>query len=169
MDSLVEKALNAQIAVEANSSQLYLAMASWCEMKGYNGSADFLYDHAFEERGHMMRLFRFINDRGGYAIVPALEKPKNEYKTLMDVFEQILKHEEYVTQTINELVFITLDKKDFTTHNFLQWYVAEQVEEESLFRTIIDKLKLTGAELAGMYMFDRDIQSFITKPSVEDV
>lgn len=161
MDPIVVESLNKQVEVEAYSSQLYLSMASWCEVQGYNGSAAFLYMHSEEEREHMLKLVKFINDRGGHATVPALKAPPAEFKSLMHVFEEVLEHELYVTGTINELVHITLDKKDFTTHNFLQWYVSEQVEEEGLARTILDKLKLTGGEAGGMYLFDRDIETFI--------
>lgn len=160
MKEVVEKALNEQIKLEAESSQLYLSMASWCEVQGYSGSGEFLYRHAEEERGHMMKLFRFVNERGGHALVPKLEAPQYEFESLMDVFERVLEHEIFITNLINELVFLTLDQKDYTTHNFLQWFVSEQIEEEGVARTNIDKLKLTGGELGGMYLFDRDMEQF---------
>ncbi len=89
----VEKALNEQITLEAYSSQLYLSMASWAEKNGYNGSAQFLYEHADEERGHMLKLFHYINDRDGHAIVPALDKPPHKFDSIKAVFVEVLNHE----------------------------------------------------------------------------
>ncbi|MCB0479821.1 MAG: ferritin [Flavobacteriales bacterium] len=155
----IERALNEQMKLEAESSQFYLAMAGWAENKGYNGTADFMYRHSDEERTHMLKLMKYINERGGKAIVPALPKPATDFKELREVFDTLLSHEEMVTQKINDLVFICLDERDYTTHNFVQWYVSEQIEEEALARTIIDKLNLIGTDKSGMYLFDRDIIS----------
>ncbi len=153
----VEKALNKQIELELFSSQLYLSMASWAEKNGYNGSADFLYIHSDEEREHMLKLFRFVNDRGGHAIVPEVKQPKLEYDSINAVFEEILEHEKMITSEINNLVGVCYEEKDFTTVNFLQWYVEEQVEEESLFSNILDKLNLLGGDKARFYMFDNEM------------
>lgn len=154
----VENQLNKQVAYEAFSSQIYLSMASWAETQGFEGVADFMYKHSDEERVHMLKLIKFINERGGHAIVPELDKPRATYESLKELFEELLHHEMEVTNKINELVHITLEEKDYTTHNFLQWYVSEQIEEEALARTILDKLKLIGTEAgSGLYMFDRDV------------
>ena len=158
----VEEALNSQLKLEAESSQAYLAMASWAEIHGLNGVSQFLYTHADEERAHMLKLFGYINDRGGHAIVPALEQPQIKFENVKNVFESVLEHEEGVSKSINNLVGICIDERDFTTQNFLQWYVAEQIEEESLARTILDKLEMLGDDKASMYMFDRDIMSLRT-------
>ena len=157
----IEKALNEQVKIEAESSQFYLAMASWAETKGFAGVAAFLYAHSDEERLHQLKLVKFINERGGHAVIPMLIKPKESFKTVREVFESLLKHETHVTQTINELVHSCLQEKDYTTHNFMQWYVAEQIEEEALARTIMDKIKLIGDDNGGLYLFDRDIQSLL--------
>ena len=153
----VEKALNEQIEKEGYSSQLYLAMASWAEKNGYNGAAQFLYHHADEEREHMLKLFHYINDRDGYAIVPAMKQPPTEFESLKSVFEGVLAHEQMITESINTLVGICAEEKDFTTQNFLQWYVTEQIEEENLAKTNLDKLALLGDDKANMYMFDKDL------------
>lgn len=153
----IESGLNAQIASEANSSQYYLAMASWAETQGFNGIAQFLYKHSDEERTHMLKLVRYVNERGGHAVIPALQAPPVKFSSLKAVFENLLSHEVNVSSQINELVEICLKEKDYTTHNFLQWYVAEQIEEEALARLIMDKLKLIGDDKGGLYMFDRDI------------
>ena len=153
----VEKVLNEQIQLESFSSQLYLAMASWAEKSGYEGTADFLYTHSDEERQHMLRLFHYVNDRGGHATAGAIDSPAQTYESVQDVFEQILEHEVFISQKINEMVGVCLDERDFTTQAFLQWYVNEQIEEESTFRSILDKIMLLGDDKARMYMFDRDI------------
>lgn len=153
----VEKALNDQIELEAYSSQLYLAMASWAEKNGFNGTADFLYVHADEERLHMLKLFHYINDRDGHAIVPALDKPPYNFDSIKAVFEEVLKHEKMISERINDLVATCVSEGDFTTQNFLQWYVTEQIEEESLAKTNLDKLILLGDANANMYLFDQDM------------
>ena len=152
----VSKALNKQIELEGFSSQYYLAMASWAETQGLNGVSAFLYHHADEERLHMLKL---VNERGGHGVVPVLKQPPVTYKSVKAVFEEILKHEIKVTSDINGLVDATLKEKDYTTHNFLQWYVSEQIEEEALARQIVDKLKLIGDDKGGLYFFDRDLEA----------
>lgn len=155
----IEKALNHQIKTEAESSQAYLAMASWAETEGLGGTAQFLYQHADEERIHMLKIVQYVNERGGKAVIPALKQPKLIYKSLNDLFQTLLDHEVSVSNEINDVVEICLTEKDYTTHNFMQWYVAEQIEEEALARTIMDKLRLIGADKGGLYLFDRDIQT----------
>lgn len=162
LSAKLSAALNKQVELEASSSQLYLAMASWAETQGLNGISTFLYGHADEERTHMLKLIKFLNERGGHGIVPLLKQPPITFKSVKSVFEEILKHEVKVTQEINNLVEITLKEKDYTTHNFLQWYVSEQIEEEALARQIVDKLKLIGGDKGGLYFFDRDLSTFAT-------
>ncbi len=155
----IEKLLNQQIDLEADSSQFYLAMASWAERSGYNGVSSFLYKHSDEERMHMLKLVKFVNERGGAALIPALKTPPANFKGVNEVFELLLKHEVKVSTEINKLVENCLSEKDYTTHNFLQWYVAEQIEEERLARNLLDKLKLIGGDKGGMYLFDRDLET----------
>ena len=164
----MEKALNGQIETEAMSSQFYLAMASWAETEGLNGTAAFLYRHSDEERMHMLKLVRFVNERGGKALVPALGQPPRTFKGITDIFQTLLSHETKVTGEINKLVDICLRDKDYTTHNFLQWYVSEQIEEEALARTLIDKLNLIGNDKGGLYLFDRDLEGLAAKPITEE-
>ncbi len=157
LSKTIEAALNEQIRVEAESSQFYLAMASWAETEGLNGVAGFMYDHSDEERAHMLKLVRFVNERGGKALIPALEQPPKKWNSVQDVFKQLLEHETNVTSEIHSVVDACLKEKDYTTHNFMQWYVSEQIEEEALARTILDKLNLIGNDKGGMYLFDRDL------------
>ncbi len=155
----IQDLLNRQVELEASSSQYYLAMASWAEVNGYNGVSKFLYKHSDEERMHMLKLIHFINERGGHGGVPALKAPNAKFKGIQEIFEMILKHEIHVSSEINKLVGSCLAEKDYTTHNFLQWYVSEQIEEEALARNILDKLNLIGNDKGGMYLFDRDLES----------
>lgn len=159
----IEKALNNQIGLEHSASHYYLAMASWAEVNGLNGISAFLYKHSDEERLHMLKLFKFVNERGGHALVPESKKVKHTFQGLSEIFETVLQHEIMVTNEINNLVDMCLKEKDYTTHNFMQWYVAEQIEEESLARNILDKLKLIGNDKGGLYLFDRDMAGLATQ------
>ena len=163
----IEKLLNEQVQHESESSNYYLAMASWAETKGLNGVSAFLYGQSDEERVHMLKLFHYINERGGHAVAQGSKAPKGEFKNVKEVFEQVLKSEVNVTNEINQLVDACLKEKDYTTHNFLQWYVAEQMEEEKQAQTILDKLALLGDDKSGLYLFDRDMASMATAPAAD--
>ncbi len=163
IDTAIEKALNEQIEMEARSSHFYLAMASWAENRGLSGTAAFLFRHSDEERLHMLKLVRFVNERGGKAIIPPLASPKTAFSDLQSIFSTLLEHETNVTASINEVVDLCLKRKDYTTHNFMQWYVAEQIEEEALARNILDKLALIGSDKGGLYLFDRDLEQLQTE------
>jgi len=158
----IEDICNRQVEREAYSSNLYLAMASWADINGFSGVAEWFYSQADEERVHMLKFFKYINERGGKAIMPALKKPEPEFKGVAEVFDEVLKHEEFITASINEIVALTLDEKDYNTHNFLQWFVMEQDEEEASVKVIIDKVRLVGKN--NLYQFDRDIASLRTSP-----
>ncbi|MFA5299991.1 MAG: ferritin [Lutibacter sp.] len=162
----MQSILNKQIRIEAESSQIYLAMASWSEIKGFEGISQFMYAQSDEERMHMLKLFKYINERGGQAIVTELSAPALEFGSVKEMFETLFKHEVFVSQSINELVHISLEEKDYATHNFLQWYVAEQIEEEAQARTILDKINLIGNDKGGMYLFDNDIKRLTVVSSV---
>lgn len=151
----IEDICNRQVEREGYSSNLYLAMASWAEINGLSGVAGWMYSQSDEERIHMLKFIKYINERGGKAVMPAMKKPPADFKNVEEVFKEVLKHEQFVTASINEIVALTLEEKDFNTHNFLQWFVMEQVEEESSVRIVLDKLRLVGKN--NMYEFDRDI------------
>ncbi|MET2984334.1 ferritin [Aureibaculum conchae] len=163
----VEKALNEQITVEAESSQIYLAMASWAEVKGLEGVAEFMYAQSDEERMHMLKLVKYINERGGHAKISQLKAPPSSFGSFKEMFETLFKHEVHVSKSINDLVHICLEVKDYATHNFLQWYVAEQIEEEAVARTILDKINLIGNDKGGLYLFDNDIKQLTVQSSVQ--
>ncbi len=158
MNKRIEEALNDQIQKESSSSQFYLAMASWAENTGLHGTAMFMYQHSDEERFHMLKLIKFVNERGGHAVIPAIELPPKNYDSLEHIFELLLEHEISVTESINNVVDICLQEKDYSTHNFMQWYVSEQLEEEALARGVLDKLRLIGGDKGGLYLFDRDLE-----------
>ena len=153
----VEDILNVQIQKEDYSSQLYLAMASWAENKGLAGVADWLYAQAEEERMHMLKLVRYVNERDGIAVIPGLDQPPTEFGDIQVMFEKVLEHEQFISASINEIVAVCNQEKDYTTHNWIQWFVTEQIEEEASVRELLDKLKLVGS--SHLYMFDRDIMS----------
>lgn len=150
-------ALNKQIYEEFYSSNLYLSMASWCEGQGLAGCADFMYEHAVEEKEHMMRFFRYINEMDGHAEVPELPKPPVQFDSIQNVFGAAFEHEKFITGKINELVALSTELKDYATLNFLQWFVDEQREEEATFKEILDKLNLIGDGPQSLYYIDMEI------------
>jgi ferritin len=154
--ALVEK-LNEQINLEFYSSNLYLQMSAWCECQGLQGCATFLSDHAAEEMRHMQRLWQYVNEKGTMSVVGAIEAPPTEFDSLASVFQDAFEHECTITRKINELAQMAFSEPDFTTFNFLQWFITEQHEEETLFQGILDKMKLIGTEANGMFMIDREI------------
>jgi ferritin len=151
----IEDVLNEQVQKEAYSSNLYLSMASWAEKNGFSGVAKWMFAQAEEERMHMLKIIEYINERGGHAIVSALDQPPVEHGSVKEMFEAVMKHEQFITDSINSIVAITMEEKDFTTHNWIQWFVTEQIEEEASVSLILDKLNMLGTE--NMYLFDRDI------------
>ncbi len=138
----IEDICNRQVEREGYSSNLYLSMASWAEINGFSGVASWLYVQADEEKLHMLKFIKYINERGGKALIPAFKKPASEFKGIEEIFKEVLKHEEFVTSSINEIVAMTLEEKDYNTHNFLQWFVMEQIEEEASAKAILDKVQV---------------------------
>lgn len=160
LSQIMRDALNAQVLMEAQSSQAYLAMGSWAEIQpGLKGVTQFFFRHSDEERMHMLKLIHYINERGGFAVIPALEKPVLTFVSLKSAFDQLYKHEVKVSESINNLVDIARQEKDYATDNFLQWFVLEQMEEEKLARDCNDKLEMIGDDKSGLYLFDRDIMT----------
>ncbi len=157
--------VNEQIEKEEYSSRLYLAMAIWCQQNGYPGAAKFLFAHAEEERIHMLKFVHYINDRGSSAKLVVIDKPDDDFGSLLDVFEKVMEHEKFITKSINSLYEVTIVEKDYTTMNFLQWYITEQLEEENLFSTILDKIKLVGSDKAGMFHIDKDLDGMAITPA----
>lgn len=151
----VEAICNRQIEREGYSSNLYLAMASWAENKGLPGIAAWLYAQADEEKMHMLKFIKYVNERGGKAIIPAFEKPPVNFKGVEEAFKEVLKHEQFVSASINEVLAEAISENDYATSNWIQWFVNEQIEEEANAQLILDKIALAGT--AGLYFLDRDI------------
>ena len=157
LNKKIEEILNAQVEKEGYSSNLYLAMASWTETSGFKGISKWLYAQADEEKLHMLKFIAYINERAGKAIIPSFKKPPSDFTNVKEMFEEVLKHEQCISNSINEIVARTIEEKDFTTHNWIQWFVNEQIEEEAQVRDLLDKLNLAGDTY--IYLFDRDIMS----------
>lgn len=155
--------LNEQINLEFYSSNLYLQMSAWCEHKGFSGAATFLRLHANEERMHMERLFTYVNETGGMPILGTIGAPPHNFSSLGDLFEQTLEHECHITRCINGLVHTAFTSQDYSTFNFLQWYVAEQHEEETLFKTIVDRMALIGDDGKGLFFIDKELAELAKK------
>ena len=153
----VEEALNAQINAELYSSYLYLAMSAWAESRDLPGAANWFRIQAQEELVHMMRFFDYVNDRDGRVALAAIDAPTGEWTSPTAAFEHTYEHEQVVTELINGLVRTAREHGDELTHNMLQWFVAEQVEEEASVRTVLGKLRLAGDSGAALFMLDNEL------------
>jgi len=151
------KMLNDQINLEFYSSNIYLQMSSWCDNKGLSGCARFLRIHANEEMMHMNKIFDYINESDGMALVGAIKEPASDFESAKAMFEEIYNHECSVTKSINDIVGQAFEEKDFFTFNFLQWYVSEQHEEEALFKGILDKFDLIGEAKNRLFFIDQEL------------
>jgi len=154
----MEDRLNKQIELEGYASFLYLSMASWCSNQGVEGCAQFMHRQSEEERAHMLRIFHYINEVDGHAMTPAIPQPPLEFESVQAMFKQVYDHEKKVTNAINEIVSLCYKEDDYTTLNFMQWYIEEQREEEDLMRSILDKIKLIGNAPQSLYYIDKEIE-----------
>ena len=155
----MEAALNKQIELEAYASFLYLSMASWCDKEGLNGCSAFMHRQSDEERAHMMKIFYYIAEVDGHALTPTVAQVPHTFESIQRLFEQVYQHEQTVTQSIHHLVELCNKEDDYTTLNFLQWYITEQREEETLMRSILDKIKLIGSGPMSLYYIDKEIEA----------
>ena len=153
-EKMVRK-LNEQVGVEFYSANFYLQMSSWCAFHGLENCSGFLRK---EEMQHMFRLFDYINGTGAQALLEEIKKPPHDFENVKCLFEAIYEHEQFVTRKINELAEVAFTEKDFSTFSFLQWYVAEQHEEEKLFKSIVDRISIIGLEGRGLYDLELEIQ-----------
>jgi len=153
-------ALNAQMTNEAHNAQIYLAYASWAADKGYDGISNFLFRHANEERNHMMKFLEYILKRGGKVTIQAIPDPGPDPASVNDCFEKVFQSEVENTTNIYKLVDMTMAEKDWATWNFMQWFVKEQTEEETLALDLLSKIKLAGganADNDALYVLDKDL------------
>ena len=159
ISSELVKAINDQISYESSATHAYVAIGSWCERIGYSGSATFFFEQAAEENTHMLKFVHYLNTAGAEAIIPATEKPQRNFDSLEATFQAGLKSEQTVTRLINNLVEIAEKEKDRATYSFLQWFVSEQIEEETLFETILQKFELIGRDKLAIYQIDQSLTS----------
>lgn len=154
-------ALNSQMTKEAHAAQIYLAYASWMDEQGYGGMANFLFRHAQEERNHMMKFLEYILERGAKVHIEAIPAPGENPKSVNDCFEKFFQQEVDNTQAIYKLVKQSFEENDWATWHFMQWFVKEQVEEETLALNLLNKIKIAGGEKASndaLYNLDRDLE-----------
>ena len=157
LSNKMEAAINQQINAEMYSSYLYLSMATYFESTSLAGMSNWMRQQAQEEMFHGMKMFDFVCERGGRVTLMAIDEPPSEWSSVLDVFENVLAHEQKVTGLINDLVNLALDERDHATNIFLQWFVSEQVEEEDTAGGLVDKLKLIGNDANGLFMLDTEL------------
>ena len=155
----IESALNQQIQSEFYSAYLYLSMSAYCQQIHLDGFASWLQAQSKEEIGHAMRLYNYLNDRGGRVILQTIDRPPESFKSPCRMFEQILKHEQELSKAIHKLYKLAQDEKDYATEVELQWFIKEQVEEEKTAGDILQKLTLVGDQPATLLMMDHHLDS----------
>ncbi len=153
----MQVAINDQINKEIYSAYLYLSMATWFEEQDLPGAANWVFWQYKEELEHGEKLIQYVNDRGGRVLLAAIEQPPTSWDSLVTVFEEVLAHEQLVTASINNLVDIALEERDHNTNNFLQWFVAEQVEEEASASDVLRQAKMVLESRGGVFMLDREL------------
>lgn len=162
----IEDAIIDQINYEMYSGYIYLSMASYFESVNLKGFANWMRIQVQEENFHAMKMFDFVLERGGRPLLKAIGEPKNDWKDAIECFKVALEHEESVTSRINNLLELAVAEKDHATANFLQWYVAEQVEEESSVSEILEQLKMIDGKGSGMFMIDKELKARVFTPPV---
>ncbi|MGK9249944.1 ferritin [Paenibacillus humicus] len=167
MNDQLATALNEQMNFEFYSAHVYLAMAAYCSGDSLEGFSNFFLVQAEEERFHAMKIYRFLNDRGRRATLKALPEPKNEYDSMLDVFEHGYRHEQQNTKNFYQLADLALDSREHATIYFLKWFIDEQVEEEALFDGIIQKLKRIESDSNAFYMLDAEFAGRSFTPPAE--
>jgi ferritin len=153
----MEAELNKQVNAELYSGYLYLAMDSYFESLNLKGLAAWMNSQAKEELFHAMKIYDYVNERGGRTVLTAIDEPKKSWKSPLDAFRDAYEHELKVTGMIGDLVELATNERDHATFNFLQWYVKEQVEEESQTDEAVKKLQLIGKDPNGLFMFDQQM------------
>ena len=160
----MQKALNEQINFEYFSAYLYFSMAAHFEAKGLKGCANWMRVQNKEELLHVDKFFDYIIERGGKVILAEIAKPETTWRTNLAAFENAYEHEQKVTARIGKLVDLARAEKDHATENFLQWFVAEQVEEEASVSAVVDQIRLAGESGGGMFMIDKELAGRVFTP-----
>jgi len=162
----LEKALNDQINAELHSAYLYLSMAAYFHSLNLNGFANWMQAQVQEEIVHAMKIYDYVNDRSSRVLLQPIKGPETEWKSPLIAFEAAYKHEQYITGRINDLVELAVAEKDKSTESFLQWFVDEQVEEESSVDNVVQQIKLAGEKGPGLFMLDRELGQRVFTPPV---
>ncbi|MBW7458836.1 ferritin [Paenibacillus sepulcri] len=167
MNETLSHALNEQLNFELYSAHVYLAIGAYCSGESLDGFANFFIVQAEEERFHAMKIYKYLNDRGSRVTLTGMETPNNDYSSILDAFEQAYQHEQEVTKRIYHLSDLALNDREHATIQFLKWFIDEQVEEESMFDTIIQKLKRIDTDSNAFFMLENEFaQRKFTPPAV---
>jgi ferritin len=159
----MEKALNEQINAEMYSAYLYLSMEAYFRSLNLRGFANWMRVQMQEETTHAMKIYDYVDDRGGRIVLKSIAAPQDEWKSPLAVFEATYKHEQKVTGLINNLVNLAVKEKDHATGAFLQWFVSEQVEEEASADKIVQQMRMIGDAPGGLFMLDHELGQRVFK------
>lgn len=160
----MEESLNKQVNAELYSSYLYLSMSAYFSEINLSGCAHWMRLQAQEELSHALKLYDYINERGGRPVLESIEAPRSSWSSPTEVFENVLSHEQKVTGLINDLVDLAIQQKDHATNNFLQWFVSEQVEEEASANEVLQRIRMTGNDGGGLFMLDQELGKRMLSP-----
>jgi ferritin len=164
ISKIMSEALNSQLNKELYSAYLYLSMSSYANCVGMKGTANWFMVQYQEEMTHFMKFYTYINGQGVHVELAAMEAPPSEFGSLLSMFEQALKHEQFITGSINDGMEQAILEKDHATQIFLQWFVTEQVEEEANAGDVIARLKMAGETGAGLLMVDGELATRLFTP-----
>ena len=164
MKPVILDQLNKQLNMEFYSAYFYLSMVAYLQSKNLPGAANWMNIQYQEEQAHAMKLFQYIINRGGKVKLEIIESPPAEWKDIIDVFEHVLEHEKKITESINNIFDSAHSEKDHATFSLLQWYVNEQVEEESNVETILSRLKMVEGKGTGLFMLDNEMNTRVFQP-----
>jgi ferritin len=157
LSKTVQDAINEQIKHEINSAYLYLSMSAYSESVNLSGIAAWLRVQWQEELSHALKLFDYVVERGGRVTLQAIDRPQADYKSPLEIFRQVLAHEQKVTSLINQLYATAVKEIDYATQVELQWFISEQVEEEKNVTEIVEQVKMIGESGPSMLMLDRQL------------
>lgn len=167
LSKVMQDAYNEQITKEVYSEYFYLSMAAYLADMNLDGFASFFFVQAKEEHDHVLKFFNYVNDRGGRVIVTGINNPPIDFDSPLDIFEKALEHEKFVSASIDKMMDLAIKENDHPSRVFLQWFVDEQVEEESTMDRIVNRLKLVGGEGHGLLMIDSELAQRTYTPPVQ--
>lgn len=162
----LQDAINSQINKELYSAYFYLAMSAYCKTKDLDGFANFFYVQYQEETFHAMKFYNYLLDRGSDVVLTKIDTPPADFKSPLDVFEKTLEHEQFVTKSINDLLDLSIKENDHASASFLKWYVDEQVEEEATVSRLVNRMKLVGDNVGGLFIVDSELKARVFTPPV---